>query len=49
MTQVETIWSFINHSNCEVKQNRTFRSGRFGHGTFQSHHFCTWTTLHSFN
>jgi len=35
-TQVETIWSSINQSNCEVTRNRTFRSGSFGHGTFRS-------------
>jgi len=29
MTQVETIRSFINHNNCDVTQNRTFRSGHF--------------------
>jgi len=35
MAQVETIWNFINHSNCEVTRNRSFQSGRFGHGSFQ--------------
>jgi len=35
-TQVETIWSFINYSSCEVTRNRTFQSGHFSHGTFQS-------------
>jgi len=29
MTQVETIWGFINHSNCEVTWNRTCQSGPF--------------------
>jgi len=33
-TQVETTWSFINHSNCEATRNRTIRSGRFGLGHF---------------
>jgi len=40
-TQVETIWSFINHSNCEVTRNRTFQPSRFGHRTFRSRYFCT--------
>jgi len=37
-TQVEkkTIWSFIDHSNCEVTRNRTFRSEPFRSEPFRS-------------
>jgi len=46
MTQVETVWIFINHRNYEVTWNRTLRSGRFGHRTFQYGHFDLVTFLY---